>query len=125
MLDIKVRQYFKKWKLYEREWAFYNTVCYESPLIRIERIFSKEDKRKIHNLIVDLYFDFEYDWKPLSNRDLAILYWVNHQTMNNIVNDALLKLKDGSRQHKNRGRKYIYSWKYAKKNKVENNVATE
>lgn len=94
MLDKDVRQLFKKWKLYEKEGAFYITLCYENHNIRIERIYSKtkKDKKKMHNLLWDLYFEYEYDWTPLSNRQLAKLYGVNHQVMNNIVNDALVKM---------------------------------
>lgn len=89
MLDMEVRRMFKKWKLYEREWLFYTTICYESPIIKIERIYPREDKNQIYDLIFNLYFEYEWNWQELSARQLAKLSWVSHQTMNNM----LIKIK--------------------------------
>lgn len=93
MIDIKVRQMFKKWKLYEREWTFYTTLCYESPVIRLERIFKNKDKHKKHDLIADLYFEYEYEWQALSARAIARLYGVNNHKIWHILDNALCKMK--------------------------------
>ena len=60
MLDMEVRRMFKRGKLYEKEGLFYTTICYENPLIKIERIYPKEEKKQIYSLVLDLYF--EYEW---------------------------------------------------------------
>lgn len=91
MLDNDVRKLFKKWKLYERKWALCSIVCYESPLIRVERIFSPEEKEQMHAMLFNLYFDYEFDWTPISNRSIAKLLWVDHQTINNAMNKIKAK----------------------------------
>lgn len=96
MLNNKLRQLFKKWKLYEREWLFYTTVCYESPLIKIERIYKKDDKEeehKMHMLLLDLYFEYEYCWNSLSIRQLWELCWVSHPMILNITNKAFDRIR--------------------------------
>ena len=96
MLSMKLRQLFKKGKLYEREWLFYTTICYESPVIRIERIYKKNDKKekhKMHMMLLDLYFDYEWEWKPLSTRQLWELCWVTHPIILNITKEAFAHIK--------------------------------
>ena len=95
MIDDDVIQMFTKWKLSYKEWPFYISLNYTCNKIRIERIYNKNDKedvRRMYNLVGDLFFEFEYRWQPLSNRQLAKLYGVNHQTMNNIINDAKARM---------------------------------
>lgn len=93
MLDNKVRQMFKKWKLYEKEWTFYTTVCYESPVIRVERIFRRGDKA-IYNFITDLFFEYEYLWQKVTTYDLWALTGLDHSAIVKITNKALKKMKE-------------------------------
>lgn len=91
MLDNEVRKMFKKGKLYERKWLFCSIICYESPLIKIERIFNTAEEEQMHALLFNLYFDYEFDWTPISNRQIAKLLWVDHQTVNNAMNKIKAK----------------------------------
>ena len=94
MIDNKARQLFKKGKLYEREWTFYTTVCYESPVIRVERIYKRWDKR-IYNFITDLFFEFEYDgWKPIGVVELWAITGLDHSSITKITQKALKKMID-------------------------------
>ena len=86
MLDMEVRRMFKRGKLYEKEGLFYTTICYENPLIKIERIYPKEEKKQIYSLVLDLYFEYEWHWQELSLRQLGKLAWVDHKTIASICN---------------------------------------
>ena len=111
MLSIKLRQLFRKWRLYEREWLFYTTICYESPVIRIERIYKKNDKNekhKMHMMLLDLYFDYEYEGKPLSTRQLWELCWVTHPIILNITKDAFKQIKPNLEPNIENSKKKIY-----------------
>jgi DNA invertase Pin-like site-specific DNA recombinase len=87
---------FEKWKLYERESFFDTVLVYElENVIRLERRYwkTKSENHKMHDLIFELYFEYEWDWKPISNRKIALLLWVDHQTVNNIVNKSLWTMR--------------------------------
>lgn len=95
MLSNEVRKLFTKWKLYEREWKSYSIIHYEHPLIKIEWIFKKNDKReknKMHDLIFNLYFDYEYEGKPMSSWKLWYLLGCDHKTITAIERRALAKV---------------------------------
>ena len=94
MLDITTRQLFKKWKLYEKEWAFYTTLCYESPVIRVERIFDKTQKNKVHDFVLDLFFNYEYHGQKVTTRDIWALTWLDHSTVVKLTKRALKRAKE-------------------------------
>ena len=54
---------------------------------------NKEDKHKLHLMLIDLYYDYEFDWTPLTIRDLGKLAWVSHPTILNITEDAIYKMR--------------------------------
>lgn len=86
MLWYRVRKLFKNWKLYEKESFFDTVIFYEHDKIKLERRFKPEEKHKLHELLLNLYYEFERDWMhPLSNREIALLLWVDHQTVNNLM----------------------------------------
>ena len=90
MLDTKLRQLFRRGRLYEKEVAFGVIVCYDlDNVIRIERFFRPDERRDLYNMIFDLYFEYEYNWQPISARKIAKLLWVHHST----VDRVLLKIK--------------------------------
>ena len=92
MLSNDVRKLFKRGKLYERENKDYTVIYYENPVIRVERIFHKwVEKEQVYSMIFNLYFDYEFDWTPLSNRQIAKLLGVSYQTVNNAINEILKK----------------------------------
>ena len=124
MLDIKVRQMFKKWKLYEREWTFYTTLCYESPVIRLERIFKNKDKHKKHDLIADLYFEYEYEWQALSARAIARLYGVNNHKIWHILDNALCKMKLELAKKSSQGITQNYKYEYTLLARQSENISS-
>lgn len=88
MLWIKVRKLFEKGKLFEKKSLFGTTVCYELPwVVAFERHFENtlEDKWKMHDVLFDLFFEYEYHGQELSARDIALLLGCDHQTVNNIL----------------------------------------
>lgn len=96
MLDNETRKLFKKWKLYEREGNSYTILYYEHPYIRVECVFrnnNREEKYKMHDLIFNLFFTYEYEWKPMSSRELWRLLWCDHKTILNIQKKAEAKMR--------------------------------
>lgn len=96
MLNNEVRKLFKKGKLYEKEWKMYTIIRYEHPYIKMEWIFRKNDKSekyKMHDLIFNLFFSYEYDWKPMSSRKLGYLLGCDHKTIIAIQKKAEEKMK--------------------------------
>jgi hypothetical protein len=95
MLWIKVRKIFKKWKLYERESLFgTTTICYEQQnIVKIERTFNLSDKDKIHDFLFNLYFEYDHEeWRELSARQIALLLWCHHSTVDHILDRAKKKI---------------------------------
>ena len=96
MLSNELKKLFKKWKLYEKEWVFYSIIHYENPFIKIERVFKKndkEDKHKMHLLLIDIFYDYEYNNEPMWLVPLSILCWVTHPTVLNNLNWAIEKMR--------------------------------
>jgi len=86
---------FTKWRLYEKESFFWVTICYEQEyIIKLERHFRPDERTQLYNLIFDLYFEYEYDWKPLSARQIALLFWVHHSKIDIILAKAKLQMKN-------------------------------
>ena len=95
MLSIKRRQLFKRWRLYEKESFFWVTICYEiENVIKIERFFRPDERQKLNNMILDLFFEYEYTWEPMTARQIALLYGCDHTTVDKILASAKLKIKD-------------------------------
>lgn len=95
MLDLKLRKMFTKGRLYEKESIFWVTICYEQDyIIKIERYFRPDERTKLYNLIFDLYFEYEYDGKPLSARQIATLFWVHHSKIDIILAKAKIQMKN-------------------------------
>ena len=93
MLTNKLRQLFKKWKLYEKEWVFYTTICYENPMIRVERIYKKWDKA-IYTFLLDVFFEHEYHWQKITTRDLGELTWLDHSSIVKLTNRAIKQMRE-------------------------------
>lgn len=95
MLTNERRQLFTKWRLYEMESPFGTIICYEKPnVVKIERYFRPDERTQLNNLILDLFFEYEWDWKEMSGRKLAILYWYDHKTIYTILNRIKRKIKN-------------------------------
>jgi len=94
MLDIKLRQLFQRWRLYERESLFWVTICYEiDDLIRLERYFRPDERNELYDMIFDLYFKYEYHWQPMSARKIALLLNVHHSKIDDILNKAKASIR--------------------------------
>lgn len=93
MLSTKLRQLFKKWKLYEKEWVFYTTVCYENPSIRVERIYKKWDKQ-VYSFLLDIFFEHEYYGQKITTRDLGELTWLDHSSIVKLTNRAIKQMRE-------------------------------
>ena len=89
MLTNQRRQFFKRWKLYEKESFFGTVICYEiENLVKIERYFRPDERPALNNLILDIYFDYEWTGEPLTARQISIIYWVDHTTVDRILANA-------------------------------------
>ena len=96
MLSDDVRKLFKKWKLYEKAGKRYSIIYYEHPLVKVERIVDSSDrkeKRKLYDLIFNLYFDYEFTGQPISWRDIAKLLGVSHYKIEQDLNSIKKRLK--------------------------------
>lgn len=95
MLDPKLRKMFTKWRLYEKESVFWVILCYEQDyIVKMERYFRPDERRQLYNLIFDLFFEYEYDGKSLSARQIARLLWVHHSKIDTILLKARLQMKN-------------------------------
>jgi hypothetical protein len=87
MLDIKVRQLFQRWRLYEKESIFGVTICYDIEwVLHLERYFRPDERSDLYDMIFDLFFKYEYHWQQLSARKIALLLWVHHSYVDDILN---------------------------------------
>lgn len=95
MLTNERRQLFKKWRLYEIKSPFGTTICYEKPnIVKIERYFRPDERIELNNLILDLFFEYEWDWQPMSWRKLATIYGYDHKTIYTILERAKRKIRN-------------------------------
>lgn len=115
MLDNETRKLFKKWKLYEKEWPFYTVVCYESPTIRVERLFEIWDKA-VYTFLLDLFFDFEYRGQKIWVVDLGRLTGLDHTSITKITHKAIKKMWEEAKRREEETNKQILanSQKYKK-----------
>jgi len=95
MLTNERRQFFRRWRLYEKESLFGTIICYDiENIIHLERYFRPDERQELNDLILDLFFKYEYTWQSMSWRQLAILYWVDHCTMYRILAKAQNKIRE-------------------------------
>lgn len=95
MLTNQRRQFFKRWRLYEKESLFGTTICYEiENVIKLERYFRPDERQELNNLILDLYFQYEWTGEPLTARQISIIYWVDHTTVDKIIARAKINIKN-------------------------------
>ena len=95
MLTNERRQYFKRWRLYEKESFFGTIICYEiENLVKLERYFKPNERWDLNNLILDLYFEYEWTWEPLTARQISVIYWCDHTTVDKILAKAKMKIRD-------------------------------
>lgn len=94
MLWINVRKQFERGKLYERDSFFWTTVFYEIQwLIKVERYFKPDEKEQLYDMIWYLFWTYEYHWQQLSARQISYLLWVDHKTVDRILDRAKYKIK--------------------------------
>lgn len=94
MLTNQRRQFFKRWRLYEKESLFGTTICYEiENVIKLERYFRPDERNDLNNLVLDLYFQYEWTWEPLTARQISIIYWCDHTTVDKIIARAKQNIK--------------------------------
>lgn len=96
MIWTNCRKLFKKWKLAERQAFFGTTVIYEiQGLVKIERYYKPEEKKKLHDMLRYLFWEYEYEeWMALTARQISYLLWVDHTTVDNILARCKQRLKD-------------------------------
>ena len=97
MLSNEARKMFKVWKLYEKEWTAYTIFHYEHPLIKMEWIFKKNDrkeKNKMYDLIFNLFFEYERNWKPLTTYELWYITGCDHSTMVKSIKKVLWRIRE-------------------------------
>lgn len=89
MLNLKLRQLFQRWRLYERESVFGVTICYEiDHVIKLERYFRPDERSDLYDMLFDLFFKYEYHWQPMSARKIALLLNVHHSKIDDILTKA-------------------------------------
>lgn len=49
-------------------------------------------------MILDLYFDYEYTWQPMTARQISLLLWCDHTTVDRILASAKQKIKEQMEQ---------------------------
>lgn len=99
MLTNIRRQQFKRWRLYEKESLFWAIICYEiENVIKLERFFRPDERKELNDMILDLYFNYEYTWQPMTARQIAIIYWCDHTTVDRILESAKQKIRDRKEQ---------------------------
>lgn len=96
MIWLNCRKLFKKWNLTEKEAFFGTTVIYEiQGLVKIERYFKSEEKRKLHDMLRYIFWEYEYEeWQVLTARQISYILWVDHTTIDNILARARQRIKE-------------------------------
>lgn len=96
MIGTNCRKLFKRWKLSERDAFFGTTVVYEIQwLIKLERYFKPEETEELHDMLFDIYWEYEWNWQPITARQISYLLWVHHSKVDNILARARQKIKEG------------------------------
>ena len=94
MLNMGLRQLFKRWRLYERESVFWVTICYEIDwILKMERYFRPDERSDLYDFIFDTFRTYEYHWQPMSARKIATLLWVHHSKIDAILAKAKLTMR--------------------------------
>lgn len=94
MLDTKLRQLFQRWRLYEKDSIFWVIICYDIEwILKIERYFKPNERSDLYDFIFETYFMYEYRWQPLSARKIALLLWVHHSKVDDILNRAKMDMR--------------------------------
>lgn len=95
MIWINCRKLFKKWKLSEKESFFGTVVIYEIQwLVKIERFFQPTEKMKLHDMLWNIFREFEYEeWMVLTARQISYILGVDHTTIDRTIERIKYKIK--------------------------------
>ena len=95
LIGLNCRKLFRAWKLSERQAIFGTIVSYQSQwVITMERYFKEWEKKQVYDLLLYLFWEYEYKWQPMTARQISYLLWVDHTT----VDRALERIKYRIRQ---------------------------
>ena len=95
LIGLNTRKLFKTWKLSEREAFFGTVVCYKIQwVINLERYYKEWEEKQVYDLLRYLFWEYEYKGQQLSARQISYLLWVDHRTVDRMIERIKWKIKN-------------------------------
>lgn len=95
LVGTNVRKLFKIWKLSERQAFFGTTVSYQIQwVVTMERYFKEWEEKQVYDLLRYLFWEYEYKGQQMSARQISYLLWVDHRTVDRMIERIKRKIKN-------------------------------
>ena len=95
LIGLNTRKLFKTWKLSEREAFFGTVVCYKIQwVVTMERYFKEWEEKQVYDLLRYLFWEYEYKGQQLSARQISYLLWVDHRTVDRMIERIKRKIRN-------------------------------
>lgn len=95
LIGLNTRKLFKTWKLSERQAFFGTVVSYQIQwVVTMERYFKEWEEKQVYDLLWYLFREYEYHGQQLSARQISYLLWVDHRTVDRMIERIKYKIKN-------------------------------
>lgn len=94
LIGLNTRKLFKTWKLSERQAFFGTIVSYQIQwVVTMERYFKEWEEKQVYDLLRYLFWEYEYHGQQMSGRQISYLLWVDHRTVDRMIERIKYKIK--------------------------------
>lgn len=95
LIGLNTRKLFKTWKLSERQAFFGTIVIYQIQwVVTMERYFKEWEEKQVYDLLRYLFWEYEYHGQQLSARQISYLLWVDHRTVDRMIERIKRKIRN-------------------------------
>lgn len=95
LIGLNTRKLFKTWKLSERQAFFGTIVSYQIQwVVTMERYFKEWEEKQVYDLLRYLFWEYEYKGQQLSARQISYLLWVDHRTVDRMIERIKRKIRN-------------------------------
>lgn len=90
------KRMFKQWRISLKDYWEFFLICYMIGRRTIrQKIYKQESIRdQISWFLIDIYFEYEYQWIPLSIKDISRLLLIEESWTSKLLDRILTKLKN-------------------------------
>lgn len=90
------KRLFNQWRLSLKDYWDFFLICYKIQRRTIkQKIYKQESIRdQISWFLIDIYFEYEYQWIPLSIKDISRLLLIEESWTSKLLDRILTKLKN-------------------------------